>query len=83
MAKLFVLNHAAGFGSPALVLIALVLAVASMYYYFKLINQFFTSDQSAEKAWDISWGYKGMLIVLSAITLILGLYPFGIYSWIS
>ena len=83
MAKLFVLNHAAGFGSPALVLVSLVLAVASMYYYFKLINQFYTSDESGVKSWDISWGYKGMLIVLSVLTLFLGLYPYGIYTWIS
>lgn len=42
MAKLFVLNHAASVGSIALVVMALVFAVTSMYYYFKIINRMFT-----------------------------------------
>jgi NADH-quinone oxidoreductase subunit N len=79
MAKLFVLNHAASVGSIALVVMALVFAVTSMYYYFKIINRMFTRN-SEQAVWSVSWTYQGVLILLSILTFIAGILPFWIVN---
>ncbi|MBK9270550.1 MAG: NADH-quinone oxidoreductase subunit N [Saprospiraceae bacterium] len=83
MAKLFVLYHAAGTGSPFFVVVALVLAVISMYYYFKVINQFFTNDQESTASWKIGWTYQAVLVLISAATLCFGIFPYWLIRWIS
>ena len=79
MAKLFVLNHAASVGSIALVVMALVLAVVSMYYYFKIINRMFTK-KSASTVWSVSWTYQSVLIILSILTFVAGILPFWVVN---
>ncbi|MBK9961026.1 MAG: NADH-quinone oxidoreductase subunit N [Saprospiraceae bacterium] len=79
MAKLFVLNHAASVGSIALVVMALVLAVVSMYYYFKIINRMFTK-KSVSTVWSVSWTYQSVLIILSILTFVAGILPFWVVN---
>ncbi|MBK7233212.1 MAG: NADH-quinone oxidoreductase subunit N [Saprospiraceae bacterium] len=82
MAKLFVLYHAAGLGSPLFVVLALILAVISMYYYFKVINQFFTKEEEATSEWKLDWTYQSVLLLISALTICLGLFPYLLTQWI-
>lgn len=74
MAKLFVLNNAAIAGNIALVVFALIFAVLSLYYYFRLINQMF-SHSNEIKSWSIEYPYAGILTVLSIGTIIAGILP--------
>lgn len=81
MAKLFVLSHASDAGAIALVVIALVFAVISMYYYFKVVNQFFIKEPESG-SWSLNWTFNGLLVILSAATLIVGTFPYWITVWI-
>ncbi len=74
MAKLFVLNNAAHAGNIALVLFALIFAVLSLYYYFRLINLMF-SHSNEIKTWRIEYPYAGILTILSIGTLLAGILP--------
>ncbi|NOT36305.1 MAG: NADH-quinone oxidoreductase subunit N [Saprospiraceae bacterium] len=74
MAKLFVLNNAAHVGNIALVIFALIFAVLSLYYYFRLINQMFSYSKDI-KTWRIEYPYAGILAALCIGTIIAGIAP--------
>ncbi|MEP7195982.1 MAG: NADH-quinone oxidoreductase subunit N [Saprospiraceae bacterium] len=75
MAKLFVLTNAAQIGNIALVVFALILAVISLYYYFRIINLMFTRT-NIEHSWQVDMPYKGLLALLSIGTLVAGIAPY-------
>jgi NADH-quinone oxidoreductase subunit N len=81
MAKFFILNNAAYNNSITLVVIALVLAVVSMYYYFRLINMMFTSKISAIN-WNIGWMYQFLFVILSVLTIAFGTMPTLLVDWL-
>lgn len=64
------------------VVLALILAVISMYYYFKVINQFFTKEEEATSEWKLDWTYQSVLLLISALTICLGLFPYLLTQWI-
>ena len=79
MAKFFVLSHAANAGNVLLAVSALVLAVISLYYYFRIINAMF-SRTNEQHAWEIGWTYKGIFAVLSIVTLAAGIVPYWLVN---
>ena len=75
MAKLFVLNNAAQAGNIVLVIFALILAVLSLVYYFRIINLMFTKTDE-ERKWQINFTYRSILSLLSIGTIIAGIIPY-------
>ncbi|MDQ3143231.1 MAG: NADH-quinone oxidoreductase subunit N [Bacteroidota bacterium] len=78
MAKLFILNHAANMGFISLAVISLILAVISMFYYFRLINAIYS--KSADQSWQIPVLYRGILILICVAILFVGIQPAFIQS---
>lgn len=79
MAKFFVLSHAATAGNMALVVLALILAVISLYYYFRIINAMF-SRTNETRNWEIHWTYRGIFAILSLVTLAAGIAPYWLVN---
>lgn len=75
MAKLFVLNNAAQSGNIVLVIFALILAVLSLVYYFRIINLMFTKTNE-ERKWQIDFSYRSILSLLSIGTIVAGIIPY-------
>lgn len=73
MAKFLVLREAVGLGFLSLVFVALVAAVISVYYYFKIINAI--ASPSGDHSWSVSWRYNSVLLVLTLILIFFGIAP--------
>ena len=73
MAKFLVLREAVGLGYLSLAFVALVAAVISVYYYFKIINAI--ASPSGDHSWSVSWRYNSVLLVLTLILILFGIAP--------
>jgi len=75
-AKYYMLASAIkGGGSLSLVIIAVLFAAVSVYYYFKVIQAMYFKDGVAATNTPITSNFKVALIALAAIIIILGIYP--------
>ena len=79
MAKFFVLSHAAVSGNISIVVLALVLAVISLYYYFRIINLMLTKSNE-QKSWQLNLTYKGIFAIISLATIIAGIAPYFVVN---
>jgi NADH-quinone oxidoreductase subunit N len=57
-----------------LVIFALLCATVSVYYYFRVIQAMYFKEGIAQYL-EIGTGFKGMLIVLAIIVILLGIFP--------
>ena len=57
-----------------LVIFALLCATVSVYYYFRVIQAMYFKDGISQHL-EISTGFKGMLILLAVIIILLGIFP--------
>jgi NADH-quinone oxidoreductase subunit N len=57
-----------------LVIFALLCATVSVYYYFRVIQAMYFKEGATQEL-DISPGFKGMLILLALIVVLLGIFP--------
>src|SRR5450432_3257884 len=57
-----------------LVIFALLCATVSVYYYFRVIQAMYFKEGIAQHL-EIGTGFKGMLIVLAIIVILLGIFP--------
>src|SRR5450755_2730745 len=57
-----------------LVIFTLLCATVSVYYYFRVIQAMYFKDGIAQYL-EIGTGFKGMLIVLAIIVILLGIFP--------
>lgn len=73
VAKIFMLNQAITHGYAALVVIAVVCTLLSVYYYYKIVNAMYS--KSADQKFNISPLHSGMLLLFSLITLVAGIVP--------
>jgi NADH-quinone oxidoreductase subunit N len=74
-AKYFVLTAAVQQGNLLwLVIVAVLCAAISVYYYFRVIIAMFFKQGEPQTA-EISGGFKFMLVVTAAIVIILGIFP--------
>lgn len=73
VAKIFMLNHAITHGYAALVVVAVICTILSVYYYYKIINAMYSNSGDAK--FSISPVHSGMLILFSLITLVAGVIP--------
>jgi len=73
MAKIFILSQSIQNNFKALAMVAVISAVVSMYYYYKVINAIYS--KSSDQPWSVSIYYRGLLYVFTIITLVAGLLP--------
>lgn len=64
-----------------LVIIAVLFAAISVYYYFRVIQAMYFKEGNAETTEEISKGFKIGLLVMSAIIIILGIFPEALLQW--
>lgn len=57
-----------------LVIVAIVCAAISVYYYFRVIQAMYFRDGEAEVA-PVSGGFKALLIVVAGIIVLIGVWP--------
>lgn len=75
LAKYYMLLSAVQTGSYLwLVIAAVVFAAVSVYYYFKVIQAMYFKPGNAETE-SVSGGFKFLLIVVSALIILLGIFP--------
>ena len=61
-------------GSLWLVIVAVVFAAISVYYYFRLIQAMYFKEGEAEIA-TITTGFKTGLVLLAALIILIGIFP--------
>ena len=84
-AKLYMLIAAVKDGNQNwLVILAVLCAAISAYYYFKVIQAIYFKETSspANNSWDISPAFKILLIIIASLIVILGLFPTIITDWL-
>jgi NADH-quinone oxidoreductase subunit N len=57
-----------------LVILSLVCAAISVYYYFRVIQAMYFKEGPGQQL-EISGGFTGWLIVLALIVVLLGIFP--------
>ncbi|MFY7899560.1 MAG: NADH-quinone oxidoreductase subunit N, partial [Chitinophagaceae bacterium] len=70
-----------GYGSLSLVIVAVLFAAISVYYYFKVIQAMYFKEGVAETESTISQGFKIGLILLAGTIILFGLYPTLLLNW--
>jgi len=68
-----------------LVIVAVIFAAISAYYYFRIIQAMYFKEPEKEDvidATDISIGFKALLIITAALIILLGIYPEIIIGWL-
>jgi NADH-quinone oxidoreductase subunit N len=75
-AKFYMLQAALRNGSALwLVVFAVLCAAVSVYYYFRVIQAMYFKDSEQTQVGEVSSGFKGLLVVLAIIILLLGVFP--------
>lgn len=75
MAKFYMISAVINTGHFLwLAIFALLCAVVSAYYYFRVIQAMYFKDGVAQPL-EISAGFKGMLLLLAALVILLGIFP--------
>ena len=57
-----------------LVIFSLICAAVSIYYYFRVIQAMYFKEGTPQIA-DTTFGFKGLLIILAIIVVLLGIFP--------
>ena len=58
-----------------LVIFAVLCAAVSVYYYFRVIQAMYFKDGDGATETEPSTGFKGLLVVLAALVIVLGVFP--------
>jgi NADH-quinone oxidoreductase subunit N len=67
-----------------LIVLAVLFAAVSAYYYFRVIQAIYfkePSDESVTLPGSLSKGYTGLLLLLIALIIVIGIYPEIIIGW--
>ncbi len=67
-------------GSVWLVIIAVLFAAVSVYYYFRVIQAMYFKEGESATA-EISGRFRVGLVILAALILIIGVYPSLVLNW--
>ncbi|MDB5250868.1 MAG: dehydrogenase [Flaviaesturariibacter sp.] len=82
ISKFYMLRATIDGGSLGLAIFAVLMAAVSVYYYFRLIQSMYFKDAGNAVEVPISAGFRATLIVLAALTIVLGLFPQLLTSWL-
>ena len=83
--KFYLLMGAAQNGNNFwLVIVAVIFAAISAYYYFRIIQAMYfkSSDHVVFEAKELSGGFKVMLFIAAGIILLIGVYPEILLGWL-
>jgi NADH-quinone oxidoreductase subunit N len=84
-AKLYMLIAAVKDGRQNwLVVLAVLCAAISAYYYFKIIQAIYfkESNSTANQDWDVTPAFKILLFITALLIIVLGLFPTIITDWL-
>ncbi|WP_207512020.1 NADH-quinone oxidoreductase subunit N [Longitalea luteola] len=74
-AKFYMLSAAINNGNVMwLVIVGVLCAAVSVYYYFRVIQAMYFKDGEPQEI-ETSRGFKGLLIVIAAVVVLLGIFP--------
>lgn len=67
-----------------LVIVAMICAAISAYYYFRIIQAIYFKEpaEGAEHITEANTGYKVLMVVAALITIALGVLPFVLTDWL-
>jgi NADH-quinone oxidoreductase subunit N len=67
-----------------LIVFAVLCAAISAYYYFKIIQAMFFKESSDTTAhdWDITPGFKVLLVITAVLIIVLGIFPNLVTDWV-
>jgi NADH-quinone oxidoreductase subunit N len=75
MAKFYMLNAAVSTGSLLwLVIVGIICAAISVYYYFRVIQAMYFKDGEAQPI-EASPAFKGLLVTVAVIVVLFGIFP--------
>ena len=75
MAKFYMLTAAVNDGHVMwLVIVGVLCAAISVYYYFRVIQAMYFKDGDAQEV-EVSPVFKGLLVIMAAIVVLLGIFP--------
>jgi NADH-quinone oxidoreductase subunit N len=85
MAKFYMLTAAAENGAKFwLIIVAVIFAAISAYYYFRVIQAMYFKEASASvvDTKDVNPAFKLLLVIAAALIIIIGIWPDMIVGWI-
>jgi NADH-quinone oxidoreductase subunit N len=67
-----------------LVILAVLCAAISAYYYFRVIQAMYfkDADETATQDWDVTPAFKTLLVITAAIIILLGISPDILLDWL-
>lgn len=81
LSKFYMLRATVDGGSIWLAIFAVLMAAISVYYYFRLVQAMYFKEGETV-AIEMSSGFKLTMIAVAAVTIILGIFPSLLTSWI-
>ena len=66
-----------------LVIFAVLCAAVSVYYYFRVIQAMYFKEGDGATEAEPSTGFKGLLVVLAALVIVLGIFPQALLDQLS
>ena len=66
-----------------LVVFAVLCAAVSVYYYFRVIQAMYFKEGDATTEDVPSAGFKGLLVLLAGLVILLGVWPGGLLDWLT
>lgn len=82
LSKFYMLRATINAGNLWLALFAVLMAAVSVYYYFRLIQAMYFKDGNSGVVVTLTPGFKYTMIALAAITVVLGIFPNLLISWL-
>ena len=81
LSKFYMLKATIDGGSLWLAIFAVLMAAISVYYYFRLIQSMYFKE-GEQNTVELSSGFKVTLVALAAVTILLGLFPGLLTTWL-
>jgi NADH-quinone oxidoreductase subunit N len=81
LSKFYMLRATINAGNIWLAIFAVLMAAISVYYYFRLIQAMYFKDGTG-KLLVVTNSFKYTMVVLAAITILLGLFPNLLTNWL-
>ena len=80
-AKFFIFGSAIDAGAVWLVVVAILMSAVSIYYYFRVVIAMYMKEPAGERV-AVDGFAAFMLVVLSLLTFIMGIFPGWFNNWL-
>jgi NADH-quinone oxidoreductase subunit N len=82
LSKFYMLRATINGGSIWLAVFAVLMAAVSVYYYFRLIQAMYFKEGKGGAGIQLSSSFKYTMVLLAAVTILLGIFPNLLISWL-